>query len=388
MEGRAGYVVTWSRAVTEGIPVPSPPRIPAFAGKSRCSVGRLAVGSCLRRPYPSVPNPTDAHIPTPLRGVGVRPSVAPPAPHRGYRLTPVRRRKGCGYRIESGKSNQRATQPSPSPRPPNANPRALIVIPSPSIARAKPRELNPPSHNHCHHSRPRPANPPRIPAPRPNLSPRIPIDGPLSYHPQRPTCDPDTPPQACHPGHPCFHSQRLHCHSGHPCFHSQRLCRQPVHPCFHSRRLHCHPGHPFFTTNAFFSIRARFFCHCYENRPDNPNPVVPGKPVPMVGRRGGHARHRRLPTGRQHPIFITLCGLEKAIVIPSAAEESETFVHRTAPELLRLHPDKRDQEAVRGRHQRPRECANTKRSSCQGLRASTTSTGSSTTRRHRMCGPR
>ena len=120
------------------------------------------------------------------------------------------------------------------PRPPNTTPLSLHHPPhrpsrlppthAPLLSsRAKPRELNPPSHNHCHHSRPRPANPPRIPAPRPNLSPRIPIDGPLSYHPQRPTYDPDTPPQACHPVHPCFHSQRLHCHPGHPCFHFQRL---------------------------------------------------------------------------------------------------------------------------------------------------------------------
>ena len=30
--------------------------------------------------------------------------------------------------------------------------------------------------------------------------------------------------------------------------------------------------------------------------------------------------------GRQHPIFITSYGLSKAIVIPSAAEESEAFI--------------------------------------------------------------
>ena len=41
------------------------------------------------------------------------------------------------------------------------------------------------------------------------------------------------------------------------------------------------------------------------------------KPVSMgPGRGGGYARHVQLPTGRQHPIFITSCGLHKAIVIP------------------------------------------------------------------------
>ena len=42
-------------------------------------------------------------------------------------------------------------------------------------------------------------------------------------------------------------------------------------------------------------------------------------------------------------------------VIPSEAEESKTSVRHTGPSILCVHPDQRDENALRGRNQRPRK---------------------------------
>ncbi len=75
--------------------------------------------------------------------------------------------------------------------------------------------------------------------------------------------------------------------------------------------------------------------HDTTNHPRNPTPHVG---CASCGRPSGGEWHGYTlnpwaiikrpshPTTTHHPIFITSCGLNKAMVIPSAAEESETFV--------------------------------------------------------------
>ena len=91
--------------------------------------------------------------------------------------------------------------------------------------------------------------------------------------------------------------------------------------------LLCHAEH------AHLSFRPRLFVIAMKTARTTPTPSYRGNPVPMVGRRGGHARHLRLPTGSQRPFFITSCGLNKAIVIPSEAEEPEPVADNSGPFL-------------------------------------------------------
>ena len=60
-------------------------------------------------------------------------------------------------------------------------------------------------------------------------------------------------------------------------------------PIFITHKPHPATASPSLPLRSPFCHSESFYCHCYENRPDNPNPVVPGKP----GTHGGAQRWAR-----------------------------------------------------------------------------------------------
>ena len=68
---------------------------------------------------------------------------------------------------------------------------------------------------------------------------------------------------------------------------------------------------------------------CYENSSSSSRIVLPAKAGTQGSRGAAHARHVHLPTGSQRPIFITSCGLNKAIVIQKCPLNSQSGITST-----------------------------------------------------------
>ena len=94
-------------------------------------------------------------------------------------------------------------------------------------------------------------------------------------------------------------------------------------------------------------------CHsdCYENSTQPPHIVIPAKAGIQSQRRGSQSTLKHWAS----PIFIPLCGLHRATVIPNVVRNLKSMPATRRPPILRLHLDQRLKDALRRRNQQSRK---------------------------------
>ena len=127
---------------------------------------------------------------------------------------------------------------------------------------------------------------------------------------------------------------------------SVNSCRQsrfPPHRSREERPLNSrHPGETPASHSMRETLQDRSACHCYENSARPPHIVIPAKSLPRIEYGAGIQSQRRgSQSTLKHwagPVFIPLCGLRKAIVIPNVAKRSEESKVKIAMKIAPGHP--------------------------------------------------